>query len=130
MIPAESVNSAVHEINPAENRPSSTWKGLNEIQFASLWSVIANEPFSDDRAKSIKVLTGRDGEAWILIFPLEFHKIVRNLSDREIITISKSWSEDEDFPWGWSEQIAIDFIRDFVRLSSEASKSGNALIYW
>lgn len=130
LIPPESVNTAVHETNPAEKRPSSTWKGLNEIPFASLWSIIAGEPFSDDRAKSIKVLTGRDGEVWVVTFPSEFLEIVRNLSDSESVSLSKTWSEDEEFPWGWSEEIALEFLRDFVRFSNEAAKSGKTLVYY
>jgi hypothetical protein len=130
LIPPESVDTSVHEVNPAEHRPNSTWKGLNEIQFASLWSVIADEPFLDDRTKSIKVLTARDGEVWALTFPSEFLEIVRHLSDSKIVSISKAWSKDEQFPWGWSEKIAIDFIRDFVRFSIEAAKSFKSLIYY
>ena len=131
VLEADDYQSVLQEETPTEGRLSASWNGLTEVNIVQLWSILLDVTYTDERRKSLNILTtGPAEEKWLVVFPRELVSLLSNLEDLGKIKTEKAWAKTEEFKWGWKKKDVSDLLSDLIMLSKEADKKNEALILW
>lgn len=130
VIDSDEIDTISKEGAPYESRISASWSQLNEFHFSSLWSILSGESGPEEVSSKLKVLTARDGEVWVVVFPAELTRHLAARLGENNASIVREWSAIEEFEWGWTEEDVGKLFSDLATLGEAALSNNKALIYW
>ena len=76
------------------------------------------------------MITASGGEIWAFSLPVELVHLIADRSANDNTEIVKSWSEIDEFKWGWNLSQVESLFGDLVELSTKASSNDKSLVYW
>jgi hypothetical protein len=102
------------------------FKGLTDLEFGTLWAILAGEAFDMDR-HALEALTP-GGETWLFGFPSAFVERLAGLGAADTTSAAAAWAATEELQWDPSETEEV--LVELVRLARRSKSTSKGLYFW